>query len=281
MEDKITKEIYDEEQGRIIDVEDTEVKSTDIDRDPNNLEESGKETNDLDAGNQDSDDNNPKQPTKFEKKINKLHRQKKEAEERANYYKQQLAEYNKQSSVKKPELKRSDFNSESDYIDYVTDQKVNGALTNQQVQQMEYQRNLAENQARTAKWQSTVANYSNELPDFVEVVGSSDAALSGDTQEAIIESDVGPKVAYYLAKNPNEVQKLNTLSGRAFDRYFIRLENKVESMKFNENNSQTSINTPPSSQARMQGSGGSPKPMNQLSMDEWIKRRNEQASKRY
>lgn len=68
--------------------------------------------------------------------------------------------------------------------------------------------------------------------DYDEVVGESDLIVSADVKQAILESDLGPEVVYYLATNPKDVEHLNGLSsvqlGRAMGRIEASLEDKDE-----------------------------------------------------
>lgn len=67
------------------------------------------------------------------------------------------------------------------------------------------------------KWLSNVAKAEEKLPDFADVVlaqtpeGGPKWACSAAMSRLIKSSDVGPQVAYYLAKNPAEAQRLFAL----------------------------------------------------------------------
>ena len=60
---------------------------------------------------------------------------------------------------------------------------------------------------------SRVEKAKQELPDWDEVFDEvGDLDVSPDTAQFVFESDVGPRIAYHLAKNPGELEKLNRLS---------------------------------------------------------------------
>ena len=46
------------------------------------------------------------------------------------------------------------------------------------------------------------------MPDFEEVLASSEVPMTDVMQHAIMESEIGPKLAYFLANNPDEATKI-------------------------------------------------------------------------
>jgi hypothetical protein len=59
--------------------------------------------------------------------------------------------------------------------------------------------------------QAQVAEARKELKDWDEVMARSHIPAMQDTAEFILSSELGPKLAYHLAKNPTEHQRLNNL----------------------------------------------------------------------
>lgn len=55
-------------------------------------------------------------------------------------------------------------------------------------------------------WNKRVA--AADIPDFHDVVQNSDVPMTQVMQQAIMESDLGPKLAYHLATNPEEAEKI-------------------------------------------------------------------------
>lgn len=62
------------------------------------------------------------------------------------------------------------------------------------------------------------------FPDFKEVVGGAKIQISNAMVEALQESEYGPDLAYQLAKNPEEAQRLATMGTRQLDRELGRME---------------------------------------------------------
>ena len=66
-------------------------------------------------------------------------------------------------------------------------------------------------------WAKKVDQARQQLPDFDDMIQSSDVAVSDPVRDAIMESDVGPQILYHLAENPEFAQELGKKSeiGRA------------------------------------------------------------------
>lgn len=66
-------------------------------------------------------------------------------------------------------------------------------------------------------------------PDFDEVIDSYDGPLTAPMQQALLDSDIGPQVAYYLAQNPEEGEAMAKMGVLALNKAFGRIEAKLES----------------------------------------------------
>jgi hypothetical protein len=69
------------------------------------------------------------------------------------------------------------------------------------------------------------------MPDFEEVLASSDVPMTPPMQQAIMESDIGPKLAYYLANNPDEAEKIAAMSPIGAIRTLGRIEERLATAK--------------------------------------------------
>jgi hypothetical protein len=70
----------------------------------------------------------------------------------------------------------------------------------------------AEQEQKFKAWADRVNAAKNELPDFDDMVQSSDVRVSDPIRDAIIESEHGPKILYYLAENSEFAKKLGDMS---------------------------------------------------------------------
>ena len=82
--------------------------------------------------------------------------------------------------------------------------------------------------AKHKAWAEKVAKAKTELPDFEDMVASSDVAVSNEVRDAILESDVGPQVLYHLAENPDFAEQLAKMSTIKALREIGKLEAKLE-----------------------------------------------------
>jgi hypothetical protein len=70
----------------------------------------------------------------------------------------------------------------------------------------------AEQEQKFKAWADRVNAAKNELPDFDDMVQSSDVRVSDPVRDAIIESENGPQILYYLAENAEFAKKLSEMS---------------------------------------------------------------------
>lgn len=99
----------------------------------------------------------------------------------------------------------------------------------QEMKQREVEAQLAAQRESVVKsWAERVNQVKQELPDFEAMVASSDVVVSNDIRDAIIESDVGPKILYYLAENPDVANKLQGMTTRAALKELGKLEARFE-----------------------------------------------------
>ena len=77
-------------------------------------------------------------------------------------------------------------------------------------------------------WAQKVQDAKAELPDFDDLVASSDVVVNNAVRDAILESDVGPKILYHLAENNDLAKKIASLSPNAALREIGKLEAKFE-----------------------------------------------------
>ena len=91
----------------------------------------------------------------------------------------------------------------------------------------------AQAQAEAAKaWKERQEAATKEIPDYLEVIGkSSDVQVSEQMRDAILESEVGPKILYHLAKNPDEAKKLGEMTVGRMLRELGKLEASLSGEK--------------------------------------------------
>jgi hypothetical protein len=155
-------------------------------------------------------------------RIDELTRRRHEAEREAAYWRsvaqQGKAQPSAQAAPEKPSPDK--YDNYADFVealaDWKADQKVKSAF--------------AERSAQTAQqtvqetFSGRVTEFVKTAPDYVDVVGNSDVPVANHVAEHIMDSDVGPQLAYHLAKNPDQALRLNAMSPTAAAREIGRIE---------------------------------------------------------
>lgn len=73
-------------------------------------------------------------------------------------------------------------------------------------------------------YQKRLVDVKKQHADYDEVVEAADVRIQPGVSAAILESDVGPALVYYLAQHPEEAEALNTLGPVALGKALARLE---------------------------------------------------------
>jgi hypothetical protein len=179
------------------------------------------------------------------KKIGAKHRQMKEAEEfgtkqylerleaekRAEALERELNELKEKSRpapvAEKAQPKPEDFTTVAEYTDALTDWKVEKKFKEKEEQQAQAKAQ-ADAEAAAKAFQTRLAAAIKEIPDYQAVIDGSDAVARHHILNYLIESDIGPKLQYHLAKNPDVLDRLNSLSPIKAIAELGKLETKLE-----------------------------------------------------
>lgn len=125
----------------------------------------------------------------------------------------------------KPDAKPTpaQFTDAFEYAEALAEWSAENALKNRDKAEAEKQKVAAHDQTIKA-WTGRQDAAKSALPDYEETIASSTVAVSDQVREAILESDVGPQLLYYLAKNPDIAEKLAGKSVNAALREIGKLE---------------------------------------------------------
>lgn len=174
-----------------------------------------------------------KEPPKSEKRpgvqsrIDELTRARYEAEREAKFWREQAAK-SPPPSTDAPKPTKADYPDDEAYFEALADFKAEQKV--QQFSQQTQAERAQEAQARQtasqfALYQERVQQA--DLPDYAEVVGQSDVPAAPHVLESILDSDVGPQLAYHLAKHPDVAERLNAMTPVQAAREIGRLEAAV------------------------------------------------------
>lgn len=160
-------------------------------------------------------------------RINELTRARREAEREAAYWRELANQGQQKAPEPAPKPTADKFGSYDEYVealaDWKAEQKVSEALAKQSKQSAEVAQRRAE-EAQVQTWAQRQESARQALPDYDEVLGSADVGIARHVEQTILDSERGPEVAYHLAKNPDIVRALNSMSPLAAAREIGKLE---------------------------------------------------------
>ena len=228
------------------------------------------------------DDNTDEQPARraeqrrLEKRLNRLHKERAEAQARAEFFERQYNESRQQQPVADSGApKLADF--EYDEVKYR--EAVERHASEKAAKEAEARR-TAEQQRQyvhgvTQEWQKRVATVSKKYPDFADVTG--DVHLAIPALYAMMEADNGPDIAYYLGTHDEEAEQIASLSLPAQIRAIGRLEAKIAA----EPAKPKTPSQAPAPIAPVGGGGGaaSEMPSDKDDIATWMRKENERMKK--
>ena len=180
-----------------------------------------------------------KQNPKLEKRFSEITKQREEARKEAQTERQARVELEQrlaaleqqrqpqQQSYVDQEPQPSQFNDAFEYAKALAEFSTEKALAERD-RQVAQQREQEAQQKIIQSWAQKVQEAKAELPDFDDLVASSDVVVNNAVRDAILESDVGPKILYHLAENNDLAKKIASLSPNAALREIGKLEAKFE-----------------------------------------------------
>jgi hypothetical protein len=186
-------------------------------------------------GESDTGGQQPKRKSSYQKRIDKLTRDKRELEARLAAIEDRVngksggkaddrssAPPAKAEPAGKPKV--DDFETYEEFTEALAEWKI---AQHQSKQTEAKQAREAEQQRKAVldQWNSRADAVREKLPDYDEVLESADdVPLAGYLQEALLESEIGPELAYHLAKNRAELERLTKLSPTSAVRELGKIE---------------------------------------------------------
>ena len=179
-----------------------------------------------------------KQNPKLEKRFSELTKQREQLRKEAEYERAKREELESrlkalesqaapkpQSRDEKP--KPDQFVDAFEYAEALADWSAENAVM--RARQDDAEKKIAiERQKVIETWNTRLEAVKSELPDYEEMVQSSDVVVSDQVRDAILESDVGPRILYHLAENPKIAEKIASASLITALREIGKLEAKFE-----------------------------------------------------
>lgn len=178
----------------------------------------------------------PSVPKGVQKRIDRAVRQKYEAEARTKMLEERLAAIESRQALPQNVSRQDDepridqYDNFDKYVaakaEYIAKRQIEQTLTERE-QRQNAERAATERSKTVGKWNQRVEKATAEMPDFEEVVSTSTVPMTEPMQLAIMESDVGPKLAYYLANNPVEAVEIAGMSPSSAIRTLGRIEERL------------------------------------------------------
>jgi hypothetical protein len=161
----------------------------------------------------------PKQNPKLEKRFSELTKRAKQAEAEKQALEARLQELESKVAPAPQQVEQdilgekpqaSQFQDAFEYAEALAEWSAEKALVERDKQ--EQQRKIeAERQEVIKSWTSKLEKAKAELPDFDEMVASSQVQVRDEVRDAILESDVGPQILYQLASDDDLAQRISTM----------------------------------------------------------------------
>jgi hypothetical protein len=179
-----------------------------------------------------------KKNPKLEKRFSDITKQREEARAEAKREREaresletRLRELESRAQPKAPEAaeepKPEQFSDMYEYAKALTDYRVEQRLQEEKVRESQAKAE-AERQKVINTWADRVKAAKSEMPDFEDMVGSADVVVSNEVRDAIFESEVGPRILYHLAENPEIAEKLQGMTVTGALRAIGKLEAQFE-----------------------------------------------------
>ena len=161
----------------------------------------------------------PKQNPKLEKRFSELTKRAKQAEAEKQALEARLQELEAKVAPAPQQIEQdilgekpqaSQFQDAFEYAEALAEWSAEKALVERDKQ--EQQRKIEiERQEVIKSWTSKLEKAKAELPDFDEMVASSQVQVRDEVRDAILESDVGPQILYQLASDDDLAQRISSL----------------------------------------------------------------------
>lgn len=223
----------------------------------------------------------PPIPKGVQKRIDRAVRQKYEAEARAKMLEERLIALEQQSRqpvqqkpIDNSEPKIENFDDFDTYVaakaEWIAERKIEQTLSAREQKQIA-EREEAARRTTADSWSKKIAQATAEMPDFEDVIASSDVPMTQPMQQAIMESDIGPRMAYYLAQNPDEAIKIAQMPPIKAIATLGRIEERLSSQQVAKKPTSA---PPPISTVGSKASVS--KDPDKMTTDEWLAWRNKQ-----
>jgi len=161
----------------------------------------------------------PKQNPKLEKRFSELTKRAKQAEAEKQALEARLQELESKVAPAPQQIEQdilgekpqaSQFQDAFEYAEALAEWSAEKALVERDKQEQQRKVEI-ERQEVIKSWTSKLEKAKAEMPDFDEMVASSQVQVRDEVRDAILESDVGPQILYQLASDDDLAQRISSM----------------------------------------------------------------------
>ena len=224
------------------------------------------ESEPIEADKEATETESKKQNPKLERRFSELTKKRAEAEQKAAEAQRRADELEarlkslEEGRTVNPEPKLNErprpeqFIDSFEYADALADWAAEEAVKRSKQEEAE-KAAMAERQKVLDSWSKRLEAVKSELPDYEEMVASSTVQVNDAVRDAILESEVGPRILYELAQNDELAEKISKASPITALREIGKLEARFEAQKAEEK---------PKSEKTVTAKSNAPAPINPL-----------------
>lgn len=166
----------------------------------------------------------PKRKGGFQRRINELTRTNRELQERLTALEGKSSVEPEEKPAEKPKV--SDFENYEEYVEALTDWKVENrskADSLSRKQAAEQARAQESHKTRLTQWNERLTAARDKYEDY-DSAADSDVVISQPMADAMMDSEVGAEILYFLGKNPSESERIAKLHPLAAFREIGKIE---------------------------------------------------------
>lgn len=174
------------------------------------------------------------------------------------------------------EPKRENYDSYEAYIEARAEWRADRKWEEKEAKKREEEaktRTQSEQQKLEQSFREKAKSVAKEVEDFEDVMESSDAPMTQQMADAILTSDLGPKIAYHLAKNPEEAQRIAALPAARQAAEIGKLEVRIEAEAKPKPKQEPSKAPEPIEPVGTRATSASDRPSDKDDIDTWHKKR--------
>lgn len=170
------------------------------------------------------DESKDKKPSKggFQKRIDKLTRQKAELEREREFWRAEALKGKPAPQKEEPAAKSEpaaetgkpkaeDYASHEEYVEALADWKVEQKLSKRDADAAKKQEK-SELEQKVSTFVERKAAFQKEHPDYDDVMEACEAPMSKFVQNYLLKKENGPAIAYHLAKHPELLESISGMS---------------------------------------------------------------------